>query len=183
MPKKNNKDPFAALIAIAQHSLTTAKGLPAQVNITPHWSGIGFSVQGKEVVVPMGEVVEMLEVPNTTRIPGVQPWVVGVANVRGRLLPLFDIEAYFGDHLSMDKRRHRVLVIEIGELYTGIIVNEVFGMQHFPVDTFTDKVTEGTEQLEAYLSGAYVNEESSWLVFSPFNLVRDVRFFNAAIAV
>ena len=48
------------------------------------------------MIAPMGNVVEMLPVPEATPLPGVQPWVAGLANVRGRLLPLFDLEVFFG---------------------------------------------------------------------------------------
>jgi twitching motility protein PilI len=134
------------------------------------------------MVAPMGEIVEMLKVPNYTRLPSVQPWVLGVANVRGRLLPLFDLEGFFGGRLSSTRKRHRVLILEMGELYSGLIVNEVYGMQHFPVDTFTDTIPDVAQSLRAYLSGSYVQMDMNWTVFSPFNLARDPRYFNAAAA-
>ena len=178
----NQTEAFALLLDLANRSRGSAKGLPAQINITPHWSGIGFNLLGQRMVAPMGEVVEMLTVPSYTRLPGVQSWVQGVANVRGRLLPLFDLEAYFGGKISSSRKKQRVLVLEMGELYSGLIVSEVYGMQHFPIDTFTDTTSSAVRSLQAYLSGSYVQMDINWAVFSPFNLAKDPRFFNAAAA-
>ncbi len=178
----SKQEPLKILADLAQRSRAAATGLPAQVDITPHWSGIGFQLMGQRLLAPMGEIVEMLPVPASTRLPGVQSWVRGVSNVRGRLLPMFDLEAYFGGHLSGAKHRRRVLILEMGELYSGLVVNEVYGMQHFPVDTFTETIPAGAQALRNYLLGSYVQMDMSWTVFSPFKLARDARFFNAAAA-
>lgn len=174
-----NVEPFAALLDIAQRSVSNAKGLPAQADIRPHWSGVGFLLGGHRFVAPMGEVVEILAQPPATRLPGVQSWVRGVSNVRGRLLPLIDLESFFGGSLGAHKRR-RVLAIEVGELYTGLIVSEVFGMQHIPVDDFHDAVPNDVASLKPFLAGSYRHNGEVWSVFSPYKLAQNAEFFNAA---
>jgi twitching motility protein PilI len=47
-------EPFSHLVELARRSRAAARGLPAQVNITPHWSGIGFNLLGMRMVAPMG---------------------------------------------------------------------------------------------------------------------------------
>lgn len=173
-------EPFAALVALAQSSVQNAHGLPAQVDIKPHWSGVGFTLAGQRMVAPMAEVAEILSVPNSTRLPGVKPWVRGVANVRGRLLPLIDLEIFFGGALSGSRKQQRVLALEYGDLFTGLIVSEVHGMQHFPVDSFHTNLAEELTPMQQFLAGAYRLHNRDWAVFSPFKLARDERFFNAA---
>lgn len=175
----NQVEPFAALLDLAERSVNSAKGLPAQLDIKPHWSGIGFMLAGHRFVAPMGEVSEILAEPPSTRLPGVQSWVRGVANVRGRLLPLVDLEGFFGGSLGSRKSR-RVLAMELGELYSGLIINEVFGMQHIPVDCFSDEVPAGVESLKPFLAGSYHHNDVTWSVFSPFKLAQNAEFFNAA---
>ena len=173
-------EPFAALVALAQSSVQHAQGLPAQVDIKPHWSGVGFTLGGQRLVAPMAEVAEILSVPGSTRLPGVKPWVRGVANVRGRLLPLLDLEAFFGGALSGSRKRQRVLALEYGDLYSGLIVSEVHGMQHFPADSFHTEIADELASMRPFLAGAYRQNGRDWAVFSPFRLARDERFFNAA---
>ena len=110
---------FDALLDLAVLSRSSATGLPEKADVLVRWSGIGFSILGWKFVLPMGQVSELMEVPESTQLPGVQPWVVGLANVRGRLLPLFDLPMYFGGHLSAYKKRHRVLVLETQNFYNA----------------------------------------------------------------
>ena len=171
---------FQALVDLARQSRHSAAGLPAQVDIKPHWSGIGFELMGKRFVAPMGEVSEMLEVPVSTRLPGVQSWVKGIANVRGRLLPLFDMANFFGSALTLKRKQHRVLILETEGLYSGLVVDRVFGMQHFPVDTFSAQQSQELDAAGQYVDGCYNVDNVEWAVFSPAKLAQEPSFLNAA---
>lgn len=171
---------FLSLVDLAQRSRGAARGLPAQVDIRPHWSGIGFMLMGHRFAVPMGEVSEMLEIPHYTHLPGVQPWVRGVANVRGRLLPLFDMAAFFGSQLTGGRKQRRVLVLETEALYSGLMVDQVFGMQHFPTDQFQEESGPVDAAIQPYTEGCYEHEGQRWTVFRPALLAQDPRFINAA---
>lgn len=181
--------PFDALVDLAERSRRSARGLPSVKKVQPHWSGIGFTLQNRFLVAPIGEVSELLELPGYTKLPGVQPWVMGVANVRGRLLPLMDLAAFFGGHLEGQRKRQRVLVLEAADFYTGLVVDTALGMQHFPIDTWsTDLGDIDDQQLKSFVIGSYSNSRATraagdgqkWYVFSPARLMEDPRFINAA---
>jgi len=178
---------FTALLDLAQRSRQSAKGLPAQGKVVPHWSGIGFQIMNYYMVAPMGEFTELLEFPSYTKLPGVQPWVLGVANVRGRLLPLFDMAAFFGSRLEGQRKKHRVLVLESEGLYSGLVVDTALGMQHFPVETYSDQVMDVENSLRPFVKGSYAPSrggltaaDQRWFVFSPALLAQEPRFVNAA---
>lgn len=175
---------FKTLQDVAATARNTAKGLPAQIDIKPHWSGIGFVLFGRRFVAPMGEVVEMLDLPHYTPLPGVHSWIPGLANVRGRLLPLTDLAAYLGGRLEAARRNRRVLVVEKGDIYSGLIVDGVLGMQHFPVDSYAPEMA-GIEYdaMVPFLQGSFREENGrDWIVFSPWSLIQDERFYQAALA-
>lgn len=171
---------FESLAGLAQRSRAAAFGLPAQEDVRPHWSGIGFSLLGSHLVAPMGEVSEMLELPAYTHLPGVEPWVRGVSNVRGRLLPLFDMAAFLGERLAGSRKQRRVLVLETETLYSGLIVDQVFGMQHLPMDEFSEDKGPVAEVLRPFVTGSYPSEAGGWSLFRPALLAEDPRFINAA---
>lgn len=175
------EDPFQQLLAYANRSVAVAPGLPEQKEIIPEWTGIAFELGGVKMAAPMGQVTEILTIPPYTRLPSVQEWVRGLANVRGRLLPLLDMEAFLGSSLDRERKSHRVLVLEMGDLYSGLIVNSVRGMQAFPIDVYSEEAPEGVpESLQPYLSGSYLLEGQQWAVFNPEKLVQDERFYNVA---
>lgn len=178
---------FNALLDLATKSRRAAKGLPSQANVQPHWSGVGFNLLNHFFVAPMGDITELLEMPVYTKLPGVQPWVMGVANVRGRLLPIFDLAAFFGGRLEGQRKRHRILVLESGDIYSGLVVDSALGMQHFPIDTYQSQADEIDDQLQPFVNGSYsqsksgtAEQDQKWYVFNPMQLIEDQRFVNAA---
>jgi twitching motility protein PilI len=177
-----SNEPFKLLLDIASRSRRNAEVLPAQVGIQHQWSGIGFQLAGCQLVVAMAEVAEVLDLPLATRIPGVQPWVKGVINIRSRLLPLIDIEQFLGVQRQGFQGKKRVIVVEHGDLYCGLIVNEIHGMKHFPIENLVDDINDPElEKVRPYLQGAYMSHQAKWPVFDPALLVADERFMNAAL--
>ncbi len=174
---------YQALVDLAALSKQHAKALPAQVDASPRWSGIGFTMLGHRFVASLGQVVEMLEVPVHTRLPGVQPWAVGLANVRGRLLPLVDLPMYLGGKSSTNKKQQRVLVIDINNYLCGLIVDQAHGMQHFTSERFTEAVDDVPPEVQPVVKGAYLDAVNNpWAVLHIPALLKDVRFANAALS-
>ena len=174
---------YSTLQALARSSLSSAQQLPAQIDAVPQWNGVGFSLLGFDFVVPMDELVEMLEVPAFTRLPSVRPWVRGVSNVRGRLLPLFDLAMFFSGSLAGNKKHQRLLVLDNHDVYAGLWVDRVFGMQYFSVDAeklaFPDNVP---ERVMEFVDGCYEANGRRWMVFRPELLAKDDHFWNVAVA-
>lgn len=177
---------YNALLQLSKASLSSASGLPSQKKVTARWSGIGFLLNGKRFVTPMGHVAEIMEVPESTRLPGVQPWVVGLSNVRGRLLPVFDLNHFFfGKESSATKRLQRVLVLEINGLYSGLIVDQSLGMQHFEADRYAQEISESIDdRIAVFSSGEYeMGAGEKWPVFDMNKLTLNTAFTNVAAIV
>jgi twitching motility protein PilI len=177
-----SNEPFKLLLDIASRCQRDVEILPDQVGLENQWSGIGFQLAGCQLVVAMSEVAEVLDLPLVTRLPGVQPWVRGVVNVRSRLLPVIDIEMFLGGSSRSRQNKQRVIVIEHGDLYCGLIVNEIYGMKHFAIDSISQDVSDPAwESVRPYLQGVYQSPQGKWPVFDPASLVSDERFMNAAL--
>ena len=171
--------PFQILLEIDQRCRVLAAGLPSQQAAVQTWSGIGFRMGERLFVAPMGEVGEVLHEPRYTQLPGVKNWVRGVANVRGRLLPVMDLCGFFGNELSPLRKLRRVLVVDHQDIFAGLTVDEVFGMQHFPVDTFSEQLPPLEASMQPFIHGVFQREQP-WLVFSPQALMRDQAFLDVA---
>ncbi|WP_433737622.1 chemotaxis protein CheW [Pseudomonas putida] len=175
---------FELLLQIDQRCRLLAADLPSQPIRQDNWSGIGFRLGEHWYVAPMSEVSEVLHEPRFTQVPGVKAWVKGVANLRGRLLPIMDLGAFFagkepGHELSAPRKQRRVLVVEHQEVFAGLMVDEVFGLQHFAQDSQQPAgMLEGP--MAPFIQGRFEREQS-WQVFSPFALAQSQGFMNIAI--
>ena len=88
------------------------------------------------------------------------------------------------DH-SRDSKRG-VLVIEKGDLYCGLIVDQVYGMKNFPPEALYDEefdkeVDVPIEGLRHLVQGAYQADDTIWAVFNPDLLELDKQFMNASL--
>lgn len=172
---------FELLLGIDQRCRAQAAALPSQSARLQSWSGIGFRLATHWFVAPMADVVEVLPEPRLTQVPGVQHWVRGVANLRGRLLPVMDLGGFFGQPRSSVMKQRRVLVIDHEALFTGLLVDEVPGLQHFPLSRLDPALPAGLPpMLQPFLQGHF-QRERSWAVFSPLKLKNVAEFMNVAL--
>lgn len=153
---------------------------PAQGDQTGQWRAVGFRLEGTDFLAPMEQVDEVLYVPNCTRFPGVKPWVAGVANVRGRLLSVIDLGLFFGGKPSISSKRSRILAAKFNDLYTGIIVDEVLGIQSIVKEARIEQV-QSDKRYSAYVTGRVEQDGQSWTVFDLAKLVQAPEFLQVAV--
>ncbi len=146
------------------------------------WSGIGFLLKEHRLVCAVNEVAEVLVVPKITRIPGVQCWMQGVANVRGRLLPIVDLGLFLSKSVTVEPApAQRLLVVEKGPICVGIIVDDVLGHQHCQTELWKPAEIKNAELL-SYLAGEFSDSQGKlWYVFSMERLLANPQFLNAAL--
>lgn len=176
----NANDVFALLREIEARSRQNALGLPQQVEVRRTWSGIGYRIEDLHLVTPLAEIREIFELPPLTRVPGAAEWVLGIANVRGMLLPIMDLRGFVTGACAELGRRSRVIVLRFGELAAGLLVDEVFGMRHFFDEEYSEAPPAAHAPLAAYLRGAYEQGTTPWGVFSMHALADDPRFMEVA---
>ncbi|MGI6160691.1 MAG: chemotaxis protein CheW [Christensenellales bacterium] len=81
---------------------------------------------GKECFgVDIGFVVEIIGVQTITRIPEVPAYIKGIINLRGSIIPVIDMRMKFGLSEKEYGERTCIIVIDIGGLCAGIIVEGV----------------------------------------------------------
>jgi len=165
---------------IEARSLARTTEVDDQESFASLWAGLAFKIAGIRVLAPMDEVSEILVLPSRlTRVPGAKIWVKGIANIRGNLLPIIDLQAFLGGKPVVTNRRSRVLVINREDVTTGLLVGDVQGMRHFSEDqSVTSARIEGV--IGHYIQAAYENEDGTWPVLSMDSLANDERFRMAA---
>ena len=171
---------FIKLLEIAERSKKRGLGMLGQE--ANAWTGVGFTLSGASFLAPIGEVAEVLKVPRYTLIPGVENWMRGLANVRGRLLPITDILMFIGRKSQTHEYKRRVLVVDYQEVFTGLVVDEVLGMQHFSTRDYVLDVKAPFAELAPFVQGAFVRDGRTWYVLLLSRLIEDPRFLKAAVA-
>lgn len=74
--------------------------LVSQLNMDISNQFVVFSVEDEEYGVPILSVQEIISLPNLTRIPGVPEYIPGIINLRGNIIPLYELRSKF----NLEKR-------------------------------------------------------------------------------
>lgn len=174
-------NPFQRLQEIQQICQDRAAELPSLDSNKDEWVGIGFRLGDTILLTRMGEVTEILDPPDYTRVPGVKPWVVGIANVRGSLLPLMDLKGFVTGESLANRKMGRVLVVNHKGTNTGLIVDEVLGIRHFFLNEQTFELPDVDTSLKPFIKQAFHRENDYWPVFSFHTLVENEQFLHASL--
>lgn len=90
---------------------------------------IVFRLGSEEYGIHIDQIKEVVLTPRVTRMPHTPSYIKGVANIRGSILAIVDLEEKFGLHEAASKPEESTsnytLVAESKEFSIGILVKEV----------------------------------------------------------
>jgi twitching motility protein PilI len=173
-------DPFAVLQDYELRSLAHVVGLPEQLDAPGLWRGVGYRVGQRRLASGFDEVVEILAMPPVTAVPGAQPWMLGVANIRGNLLPTVDLKQFLEGERTVLHESQRVLVVRQPGGNVAVTIDELFGQRSFVEEQKIEAAPLADGRYANFVERAYRLGEHEWGVFSLDRLARTPEFRQAA---
>ncbi len=150
-------------------------------NATPTQSPACEESAGELYLVAREEAREVLGVPSPlTRVPGAKSWILGLANLRGQLLPIIDLRAFLGSGATPASRNTRIVVANHREIPAGLLVDEVLGFRRFADADFTSDVPPTVVRCERFLAGSFRRAGEHWPVLGLRALLEDPGFMEAS---
>ncbi len=174
------QQPFELLQEIERRS-RKAHGGDSDSDMPAEWVGVGFRIGEEQFVAERSQVREVLMLPDEmTRVPGAKRWMLGIANLRGHLLPLVDVKLLLGSGRTTLRRTTRVISVNHREVPAGFVVDEVLGFRRFMDHEFSEAWPETVVRCDRFLTGAYQRADDTWPVFNLFDFVESNLFLQAA---
>ncbi len=101
-------------------------------HLTPY---IRFLLADILLAIPLTSVLEIGATPPVTPLPNLPAWVLGVSNLRGEIVSMVDLRAFFGLEGSADPRRgatarRMTVLVHNPEMKVGLVVDRVMGLYH-----------------------------------------------------
>ena len=94
---------------------------------------VSFALGSEEYGVDITQVQEINRMVTITRVPQAPPFMDGVINLRGRLIPIVDLRTRFGMERAERTKNTRIVVTEIGSKRLGMVVDSVSEVLRIPV--------------------------------------------------
>jgi purine-binding chemotaxis protein CheW len=148
MPQKNNPTGFAS---------ATSKN--SDIIIEPSVHLIVFRLGNEDFGIKIEQVKEVNITPDITRMPQTADFIKGVANIRGDIIAIMDLEERFklpvSENSPKGTKNTYTLVIESGNFNIGILVKDVPQSLSVPVSKIdkTPGIIQSMNISESYISG------------------------------
>ncbi|GAA4846303.1 chemotaxis protein CheW [Algivirga pacifica] len=116
---------------------------------------IVFKLGGEEYALFIDQIKEVVVTPHISKVPLTPSYIRGLANIRGQILSIVDLEDKFGLNASVKDSESYCLVVESADYNMAILVQEVPNTLSVADDEIEYTNSVFTEQVEgkSYVKG------------------------------
>ncbi|MFF5227937.1 chemotaxis protein CheW [Dactylosporangium sp. NPDC000521] len=123
---------FAGVAAAARAGSDTASATAREDGQTAEDDGddtlelVSFAVEGQEYALPIDQVQEIVQAPDAvSHVPNAASKVLGVMDLRGRLLPVVSMRRVFGLPAAELEPQNRIVVVSLDGGVVGVVMDTV----------------------------------------------------------
>ena len=137
-----------------------------------------FRLSGENYGVDVHQVQSIIPVQAIATVPGVPPFIEGVINLRGDVVPVVDLRTRFA--LPEQEIRKRVVVIvEVNGLQVGLVVDKVLEVTKIPETAVDPPSPLLTNINTSYLRGIGKIDDDNILILLDLNRIFSLDEYDA----
>lgn len=118
-----------------------------------------FTVGKSEYGVDIISVREVKGWTEPTRLPNKPEYIRGVLNLRGLIVPIFDMRARFGQGNTKTTEKHVIVILAIGNRIAGVLVDTVSDILTANANDIKDPPDQQNEGEARFVSGLIAVED------------------------
>lgn len=120
---------------------------------------VTFRLDGETYAVDVMSVQEVLRVPEITPVPGVPDHVLGIINLRGKVVTVLDARRRFGLPPTAPDDASRIIIIEIGDEVIGMLVDRVTEVAYLDATQIESAPDVANRRSSHFIRGVHVNDQ------------------------
>jgi purine-binding chemotaxis protein CheW len=121
------------------------------------------------------QVQEIREIDDVTRVPRTAPFVRGVVNLRGAIVPIVDLGLMFGFPEPISLKKASAIVLNVDRRLVGLVVNSVSDVLALADDEILPPPELGSRAVAAAISGIGTRDGASILLLDVDSLMKRIR--------
>lgn len=172
--------PFDILLQLDRRIRERAPVAAVSAQLSEIRGRLALRLSSWNLLFSMDDVTEIIPVPRITRVPGVKRWLLGIANLRGRVISVSDLRDFLVGRATVRLPSSQVVVVHAGAWDYGLLADEIIGMRHFGPQHRLSTLDAIDVGLRPYVIEAFLNDGQHWLVFNTGKLLAAPEFLNAA---
>ena len=96
---------------------------------------VTFNLGNEEYAVAILKVQEINRMKEITRVPNAPPYVEGVINLRGKVIPVVNLRSKFGLDNKENNEQTRIMIMDVQGITMGLVVDSVSEVLRIPSST------------------------------------------------
>jgi purine-binding chemotaxis protein CheW len=133
----------------------------------------GFNLGKWNFLLPKGEFAELISEPNYTQVPNAPTHFLGLANLRGNVLPYYSFSRFFPD-IDESATKPQEYALLLGDAINGAMVeidNKPVAIPMSSLKLVDTNSLELPNSIRAFVQGVYSNERDFFLMLEVSNLI------------
>jgi twitching motility protein PilI len=119
------------LVKLREFSTQLAQRLKEAPNLPTEPTRLAVRIGPENYLVEMGLTAEIVALPEIARVPWTKAWYRGLANVRGRLVGVIDLQHLMGREPLSAELGQQLLVLGEGlGVAAGVLITRAFGIRN-----------------------------------------------------
>lgn len=114
---------------------------------------VSFQLGPEEYAIDILGVQEIIRMVEITPVPNAPHYVEGVVNLRGKVIPIINLRTHLGLPMAEYTKDTRIIVVEVGRLILGFIVDSVEEVMRLSQDLIEPPSSTGRGGAEVYHKG------------------------------
>ena len=124
----------------------------------------GFKIGSLGLLIQVGCGSEVMQIPTIWSLPGSPPWLLGLINLRGNLVPVYELRQALSMGARASDVKPLVLIFDQGDKAAGVVIED------FPTPLSAlcplPNMPQLPTALNAHVSSGYVKDHTIWLEFN-----------------
>lgn len=173
--------PFDILLRLDQRVRERVPAAAAAAQLSEIRGRLAARLGSWNLLFSMDDVAEIIPLPRSiTRVPGVKHWLLGIANLRGKVVSVSDLRDFLTSRSTVQLPGSQTVIVRAGEWDYGLLMDEIIGMRHFGPQHRLPELDAVEEGLRPYIMEAFWSDNQCWMAFNTRKLLAEPKFLNAA---
>ena len=121
-------------IILKKRADSIAKEVNGKIEDREKLEVLAFKIESESYAIEVSYINKVYMLKDLTSLPGISPYIIGIINVRGQIVPVIDFRKIFELPDKKNGGNKKVIVVLASEATFGLLADEVLGLESILVN-------------------------------------------------
>lgn len=123
--------------------------------------------------VDVTTIMEVIRVPEIAPVAGSSKDILGIINLRGKIITILDLRRVFGVHESESTKDTRIVIIQSQDSLVGLLVDSVIEVLKIDKDDIEQAPTVSENNVAQLFDGIYSRDDKFVIIFNALKMIEE----------